>query len=77
MAQVSGRVEEQLRPDEEVEIAAVTASELLHGVHRASPEQRLRTRPCLFVGMASVSSSSICADRRGAALLDVTVPGYS
>jgi tRNA(fMet)-specific endonuclease VapC len=39
---VSGRLEEQLGPDEEVGIATITASELLHGVHRATPEHRVR-----------------------------------
>src|SRR5215472_7546049 len=42
MAEVSGRLEEQLGPDEEVGIAAITAAELLHGVHRATPEHRAR-----------------------------------
>ena len=42
MAQVSARLEEQLGPDEDVGIAAITASELLHGVHRATPEHRTR-----------------------------------
>jgi len=42
MAEVSARLEEQLEPDEKVGIAAITASELLHGVHRASPEHRAR-----------------------------------
>jgi tRNA(fMet)-specific endonuclease VapC len=40
MATVSARLEEQLGPDEEVGLAAITASELLHGVHRATPERR-------------------------------------
>ena len=42
MADVSARLEDQLGPDEEVGIAAITASELLLGVHRASPEHRAR-----------------------------------
>jgi tRNA(fMet)-specific endonuclease VapC len=42
MAEASARLEEQLRPDEEVGIAAITASELLHGVHRAAPQYRPR-----------------------------------
>lgn len=42
MAKVGTRLEEQLGPDEEVGIAAITASELLHGVHRASREHRAR-----------------------------------
>jgi tRNA(fMet)-specific endonuclease VapC len=42
MNEVSERLEEQLGPAEEVGVAAVTASELLHGVHRATPEHRAR-----------------------------------
>jgi tRNA(fMet)-specific endonuclease VapC len=42
MYEVSGRLEEQLGAAEEVGIAAITASELLHGVHRATPEHRGR-----------------------------------
>jgi tRNA(fMet)-specific endonuclease VapC len=42
LAEVSKRLEEQLGPDEEVGIAAITASELLHGVHRATPGHRAR-----------------------------------
>ena len=42
LAEVSGRLEEQLGAAEEVAIAAITASELLHGVHRASPEHQPR-----------------------------------
>ena len=42
MAKVGARLEEQLGPDEEVGIAAITASELLHAVHRATPEHRAR-----------------------------------
>lgn len=42
MNEVSERLERRLGPDEEVGIAAITASELLHGVHRATPEHRPR-----------------------------------
>jgi tRNA(fMet)-specific endonuclease VapC len=42
MTEVSARLEHQLGADEEVGIAAITASELLHGVHRATPEHRTR-----------------------------------
>lgn len=42
MAEVTGRLEDQLGPSEEVAIASITASELLHGVHRATPEHRPR-----------------------------------
>ena len=42
MAEVSARLQAQLGADEEVGIAAITASELLHGVHRATPEHRAR-----------------------------------
>ena len=42
MAEAGARLEEQLGPDEDVGIAAITASELLHGVHRAAPQYRAR-----------------------------------
>lgn len=42
MTEVARRLEGQLGPAEEVGIAAITASELLRGVHRASPERRIR-----------------------------------
>jgi tRNA(fMet)-specific endonuclease VapC len=42
MNEVYGRLEDQLESAEEVGIAAITASELLHGVHRATPEHRAR-----------------------------------
>ena len=42
MDEVSGYLEEQLGVTEEVGIATITASELLHGVHRATPEHRAR-----------------------------------
>ena len=40
MQEVSGRLQERLGGEEEVAIAAITASELLHSVHRASDEHR-------------------------------------
>ncbi len=40
--EVSRRLEAQLGENEAVGIAAITASELLHGVHRASEEHRGR-----------------------------------
>jgi tRNA(fMet)-specific endonuclease VapC len=42
MAEVTERLEIQLGDSEEVAIAAITASELLHGVHRATEEHRGR-----------------------------------
>jgi tRNA(fMet)-specific endonuclease VapC len=42
MTEVSARLEEQVGPAEEVGIAAITASELLHGMHRATPGYRAR-----------------------------------
>jgi len=42
MTIVSHRLEERLGANEEVGIASITASELLHGVHRASEEHRVR-----------------------------------
>jgi tRNA(fMet)-specific endonuclease VapC len=42
MAEVARRLETQLGESEEVGIATITASELLHGVHRATDEHRAR-----------------------------------
>ena len=42
MHEVVQRLEAQLGESEEVGIAAITASELLHGVHRATDEHRGR-----------------------------------
>jgi tRNA(fMet)-specific endonuclease VapC len=42
MEQVTRRLADRLGEDEEVGIAAITASELLHGVHRATEEHRGR-----------------------------------
>jgi tRNA(fMet)-specific endonuclease VapC len=42
MTEVAQRLESQLGENEEVGIAAITASELLHGVHRATDEHRGR-----------------------------------
>lgn len=42
MTEVAARLEAQLGAAEEVGIAAITASELLHGVHRATPDHRAR-----------------------------------
>ena len=56
MAEVSGRLEEQLGADEEVGIAAITASELLHGVHRATPEHRARREAFVEAVLAAFPS---------------------
>jgi tRNA(fMet)-specific endonuclease VapC len=42
MQTVGERLEDRLGADDEVAIAAITASELLHGVHRATEEHRAR-----------------------------------
>jgi tRNA(fMet)-specific endonuclease VapC len=42
MQTVGGRLEDRLGADDEVAIATITASELLHGVHRATEEHRAR-----------------------------------
>jgi tRNA(fMet)-specific endonuclease VapC len=56
MAEVSGRLGEQLGLDEEVGIATITASELLHGVHRASPERRARREAFVEAVLAAFPS---------------------
>ena len=53
MAEVSGRLEEQLGPDEEVGIATITASELLHGVHCATLQHRARREAFVETVLAS------------------------
>ncbi len=64
MDEVSKRLEEQLGPTEEVGIAAITASELLHGVHRATPKHRVR-REAFVEGVLAAfpPSPSICWQR--------------
>jgi tRNA(fMet)-specific endonuclease VapC len=42
MTEATERLESQLGESEEVAVAAITASELLHGVHRASEQHRER-----------------------------------
>ena len=42
IAEVSKRLAQVLDSNERVGIATITASELLHGVHRATPEHRAR-----------------------------------
>jgi tRNA(fMet)-specific endonuclease VapC len=42
MTEVAARLQTRLGAAEDVGIAAITASELLHGVHRATPEHRAR-----------------------------------
>jgi tRNA(fMet)-specific endonuclease VapC len=42
MQTVGKRLEDRLGSDDEVAIAAITASELLHGVHRATEDHRVR-----------------------------------
>jgi tRNA(fMet)-specific endonuclease VapC len=42
MQTVGERLEDRLGADDQVAIAAITASELLHGVHRATEEHRAR-----------------------------------
>jgi tRNA(fMet)-specific endonuclease VapC len=74
---VSRRLEDILGAGEEVGIATVTASELLHGVHRATPEHRPRREafveavlaafPSLpFDGLCARSHARLWADLIGA-----------
>ncbi|MEA2616509.1 MAG: hypothetical protein QOE72_2292 [Chloroflexota bacterium] len=42
MPVIGARLRHELGDNEEVGIAVITASELLHGVHRASPQHRAR-----------------------------------
>jgi tRNA(fMet)-specific endonuclease VapC len=60
MAEVSRGFETQLGENEEVGIAAITASELLHGVHRASEEHRGRREA--FVEAVLAAFPTLCFD---------------
>jgi len=42
MPEIGARLGRELGDNEDVGIAAITASELLHGVHRATPQHRAR-----------------------------------
>jgi len=42
MPEIGARLGRELGENEDVGIAVITASELLHGVHRASPQHRAR-----------------------------------
>jgi tRNA(fMet)-specific endonuclease VapC len=56
MQTVSMRLEERLGPSDEVAIASITASELLHGVHRASEEHRARREAFVEAVLAAFPS---------------------
>lgn len=61
---VSLRLEDILGADEEVGIATITASELLHGVHRATPEHRPRREAFVEAVLAAFPSlpfDGLCA----------------
>ena len=73
MSEVAARLEEQLGAAEDVGIAAITASELLHGVHRASLVHRPRREvfvesvltaflPILFDLLAARAHARLWAD---------------
>jgi tRNA(fMet)-specific endonuclease VapC len=56
MQTVSMRLEEHLGPSDEVAIASTTASELLHGVHRASNDYRARREAFVEAVLAAFPS---------------------
>ncbi len=58
MAEITQRLESQLGKREEVAIAAITASELLHGVHRATEEHRGRRAAFVEAVIASFPTLS-------------------
>jgi tRNA(fMet)-specific endonuclease VapC len=53
MGEIGRRLEATLGPAEDVGIAAITASELLHGVHRATPEHRPRREAFVEAALAA------------------------
>jgi tRNA(fMet)-specific endonuclease VapC len=56
MQTVSRRLEEQLGSDDEVAIASITASELLHGVHRANEQNRAQREAFVEAVLAAFPS---------------------
>lgn len=56
MQTVSQRLEEHLGAEDEVAIASITASELLHGVHRATEERRARREAFVEAVLAAFPS---------------------
>jgi tRNA(fMet)-specific endonuclease VapC len=73
MAEAMSRLESELGPTEEVGIASITASELLHGVHRATAEHRGRREafveavlgafpPLAFDLLCARSHARLCAE---------------
>ncbi len=64
MAVIGTRLEEILGTDELVGIAAITASELLHGVHRATPAHRPRREAfveAVITAFPPISFDLLCA----------------
>ncbi|MGQ0843623.1 MAG: PIN domain-containing protein [Sporichthyaceae bacterium] len=64
MAEVSSRLQREIGGSEEVAIAAITASELLHGVHRATPRHRARREAfveAVLVAFPPLPFDLICA----------------
>lgn len=56
MQTVGTRLEEHLGADDEVAVASITASELLHGVHRAGPEHQARREAFVEAVLAAFPS---------------------
>jgi tRNA(fMet)-specific endonuclease VapC len=56
MRTVGMRLEEHLGANDEVAVASITASELLHGVHRASDEHRARREAFVEAVLAAFPS---------------------
>ncbi len=56
MQTVSRRLEEQLGSEDEVAIASITASELLHGVHRANEQNRAQREAFVEAVLAAFPS---------------------
>lgn len=64
MSKVASRLRRELGDDEDVGIAAITASELLHGVHRASAPHRARREAfveAVLVAFPPVPFDLLCA----------------
>jgi tRNA(fMet)-specific endonuclease VapC len=75
---VSRRLEDVLGFDEEVGMATITASELLHGIHRATPEHRPRREAFVEAALAAFPSlpfDQLCARSHARLWADLVASG--
>ncbi len=78
MSTVGARLARAIGDREPVGMAAITASELLHGVHRATPEHRVRRSAfveSLLVAFPPLSFDLLCARTHARIWADLVLSG--